>query len=65
MYLSGSSMAAGVVTGTAALMIEHARNQFGVAPTANALKAMLQHTAFTLTDGCGVAYDVLSRARAP
>ncbi|MGE3843156.1 MAG: S8 family serine peptidase, partial [Vicinamibacterales bacterium] len=61
LVLSGTSMATAVVSGTVALMIEGARAQFGVEPTPNALKAMLQHTAFPMSDAGGHAYDVLTQ----
>jgi serine protease AprX len=59
--LSGTSMAAGVVSGTVALMIENAKLNFGVRPTSNALKAMLQQSAFPMTNASGQAYDVLTQ----
>ena len=62
LYLSGTSMSAGVVSGTVALMIEHAKLQFdGARPTSNALKAMLQKSAFPITDATGQVYDVLTQ----
>jgi hypothetical protein len=50
-------MAAGVVSSTVALMIEAAKTTFGVNPTPNAIKAMLQRTAFSMNDagGCHIA----------
>jgi hypothetical protein len=50
MRLSGTSMSAGVVSGTVALMIERAKATFGAKPTPNAIKAMLMSTAFPMTD---------------
>ena len=52
-------MAAAVVSGTVALMIEDARATFGSAPTPNALKAMLQASALPLSDASGAADDPL------
>ena len=60
-YLSGTSMAAGVVSGTAALLIEAARATFGAAPTPNAIKAMLMTTAFPMSDAAGTPYHVLAQ----
>ncbi len=58
--LSGTSMSAGVVSGVVALMIEANRTNYPGAPlTPNAVKAILQYTAFkmpnydTLTQGAG------------
>jgi serine protease AprX len=59
--LSGTSMAAGVVSGSVALMIEAAKTNFGVKPTANALKAMLQHSALILANAQGARYDALTQ----
>ncbi|MBM3770878.1 MAG: DNRLRE domain-containing protein [Acidimicrobiia bacterium] len=59
--LSGSSMSAGVVSGTVALMIEQSKLTFGVRPTSNAIKAMLMRSAIPLTDAQGVRYDVLTQ----
>ena len=62
MYLSGTSMAAGVVSGTVALMIEQSRLNFlATRPTSNAIKAMLQRSAIPLKDANGVVYDRLSQ----
>ena len=47
--LSGTSMAAAVTSGSVALMLEATKATFGVKPTPNAVKAMLQHT--RLSDG--------------
>jgi subtilisin family serine protease len=59
--LSGTSMSAAVVTGTVALMVEASRQAFGRAPTPNAVKAMLQHSAFPLAASGGGPYDVLTQ----
>ena len=59
--LSGTSMAAGVVSGTAALMIEQAKLAFGLKPTSHALKAMLQRSAVPMTNASGQRYDVLTQ----
>ena len=62
MYMSGTSMAAGVVSGTVALMIEQSRLNFlGARPTTNAIKAMLQRSAFPLKDATGATYDRLTQ----
>jgi len=60
-YLSGSSMAAGVASATAALLIEASTKTFGVKPTPNAVKAMLMHSAFPMTDAAGAPYDTLTQ----
>jgi serine protease AprX len=62
LHLSGTSMAAGVVSGAVALVIEASRGAFGRAPSPNAIKAMIQHSAFPMAkaDGSG-AYDVLTQ----
>jgi serine protease AprX len=62
LHLSGTSMAAGVVSGAVALMIEAARDAIGQTPTPNAIKAMIQHSAFPMAkaDGSG-PYDVLTQ----
>ena len=75
--LNGSSMAAAVVSGVVALMldanayaswarwnaIEGPKPDYVPAPslTANAVKAMLQYTATPLVDGSGVPYDALTQ----
>ncbi len=62
MYMSGTSMAAGVVSGTVALMIEQSRLSFlGARPTTNAIKAMLQRSAIPLKDAAGLPYDRLTQ----
>ena len=42
-------------------MIEASRATFGAAPAPNAVKAMLQRSAFPMTDACGAPYDVLTQ----
>jgi serine protease AprX len=59
--LSGTSMAAGVVSGAVALVLEGAKQTFGQKPTPNAVKAMLQFSAFPLSKSNGDAYDVLTQ----
>jgi serine protease AprX len=60
--LSGTSMAAGVVSGTVALVIEAHRSAFPAAPlTPNAVKAILQYTSLPVRDEQGVAYDYLTQ----
>ncbi len=59
--LSGTSMAAAVVSGSVALMLEQTRTRFGATPTPNAVKAMLQHSAFSMTDAGGADYDALTQ----
>jgi serine protease AprX len=73
MSMSGTSMAAAVVSGSVALMLEAARNAHPAAPalSANAVKAILQYTAIPLcpagndpgeTNGsCGEPYDTLTQ----
>lgn len=61
-YLSGTSMAAGVASGSVALMIEQARLHFaGARPTSNAVKAMLQRSAIPLANAAGARYDRLTQ----
>ena len=63
--LSGTSMAAGVVSGTVALMIEANRSAFPAAPLApNAVKAILQYTSLPVRDEQGVDATTIS-LRAP
>ena len=61
--LSGTSMAAGVVSGAAALVLEAHRTAFpsGPALTPNAVKAILQFTSFRLRDALGAEYDQLTQ----
>ncbi|HZI81099.1 MAG TPA: S8 family serine peptidase, partial [Vicinamibacterales bacterium] len=59
--LSGTSMAAAVVTGTVALMVDASRDAFGQAHTSNAVKAMLEHSSLKMTDASGLTYDVLTQ----
>jgi len=61
--LSGTSMAAAVTTGAAALVIEASRlaNPQGPAITPNAVKAILQYTATVLRDDTGAPCDVLTQ----
>ena len=63
MRLSGTSMAAGVVSGTLALVIEARRTAFAGAPplTPNAAKALLQFTALKVHDELGAEYDALTQ----
>jgi serine protease AprX len=61
MKLSGTSMAAAVVSGTVALMIDQAKSSFNAAPPVNAIKAMLQVSALPMTNASGVKYDVLTQ----
>ena len=53
MRLSGTSMAAGVVSGSVALMLQAARDTFGAMPTPNAVKAMLMASALPMSDASG------------
>jgi serine protease AprX len=61
--LSGTSMAAAVTSGVASLVLQASRaaNQEAAALTPNALKAVLQYTAFQLKDSEGNAYDTLTQ----
>jgi serine protease AprX len=59
--LSGSSMAAGVVSGSVALLIEEARATYGAVPPVHAMKAMLQTSALPMADATGTPYDVLTQ----
>jgi serine protease AprX len=60
--LSGTSMAAGVVSGTAALIVEANRAAFPSAPLApNAVKGILQYTALPVRDEQGNPYDFLTQ----
>ena len=61
--LSGTSMAAGVVSGTLALVIEANRTAFAGSPplTPNAAKALLQFTALKVHDELGAEYDTLTQ----
>jgi serine protease AprX len=62
MRLSGTSMAAGVVTGVAALMLEASAATHGghAALTPNAIKAALQYTAFAVGTNAGIPADMLT-----
>ena len=61
--LSGTSMAAGVVSGTLALIVEANRTAFPNAPplTPTAVKAILQFTALKAHDEHGAEYDWLTQ----
>ena len=61
--LSGTSMAAAVVSGTVALILEASRNASpsGTPLTPNAVKAILQFTALPVRDDQGVEYDYLTQ----
>jgi serine protease AprX len=60
--LSGTSMAAGVVSGTVALILEANRTAFPTAPlTPNVVKGILQYTSLPVRDEQGVDYDYLTR----
>lgn len=61
--LTGTSMAAAVVTGVSALVLEASRAVSAGRPglTPNALKAVLQYTALSLSDDRGGAFDALTQ----
>jgi serine protease AprX len=61
--LSGTSMATAVATGIAAVVLEanRAATPDGPALPPNALKAVLQYTAFRLKDSTGAFYDALTQ----
>ena len=60
--LSGTSMAAGVVSGTVALILRGQSRRVSNAPlTPNAVKAILQYTSLPVRDEQGVAYDYLTQ----
>jgi serine protease AprX len=61
--LSGTSMAAAVVSGTAALVLEAQRIAFPGGPslTPNAVKAILQFTSFRMQDDLALDYDGLTQ----
>jgi serine protease AprX len=59
--LSGTSMAAGVVSGTVALMIEANRSAFPAPLAPNAVKAILQYTSLPVRNEQGVEYDYLTQ----
>jgi serine protease AprX len=61
--LSGTSMAAAVVTGVASLVLEASRSVAAGRPglTPNALKAVLQYSALPLGDDGGAVYDALTQ----
>ena len=61
LYLSGTSMAAAVTSGTVALMLESSKQRFGVKPSPNAVKAMLMASAFAMADADGAQYDTLTQ----
>jgi serine protease AprX len=61
LYLSGTSMAAAVTSGTVALLLEQSKQRFGIKPSPNTVKAMLMATAFGMADADNVAYDVLTQ----
>lgn len=61
LYLSGTSMATAVTSGTVALAVEAGRRAFGVKPTPRQVKAMLMQTAFPMVDAAGAPYDVLTQ----
>jgi hypothetical protein len=55
------AIASRLVSGTVALMIEGAKATFGVKPSPNAIKAMLQTSAFPMSDASGAQYNVLTQ----
>lgn len=61
--LSGTSMAAAVVSGTVALVVEAHRNTFPWAPplTPNLVKAILQYTALPARSETGATYNYLTQ----
>lgn len=62
--LSGTSMAAAVATGTIAQLLEAHRSAAGGSRpplSASAVKAILQYTAFGISDSHGVPYDALRK----
>lgn len=60
--LSGTSMAAAVVSGISSLVLQASRSGTGATGlTPNALKAVLQYTAFPLQDAEGLTYDALTQ----
>ena len=61
LYLSGTSMAAAVTSGTVALLLESSKQRFGVKPAPNAVKAMLMASALGMADADGVRYDTLTQ----
>jgi serine protease AprX len=65
MRLSGTSMASAVTTGSIALLVEANRyaNYYPARPslTPNAVKAILEYTAFGIHDDAGVEYDPLRK----
>jgi serine protease AprX len=61
LYLSGTSMAAAVTSGTVALLLESSKQRFGVKPSPKAVKAMLMQSAFTMADADGAQYDLLTQ----
>ena len=67
MYLSGTSMATAVTTGSVALLLEanRAANDDYYTPhpdlSPNAMKAILQYTSFGIHDDAGIEYDPLRK----
>ena len=60
--LSGTSMAAGVVSGTVALIVEANRAAYPTSPLGpNAVKGILQYTSLPVRDEDGVPYDYLTQ----